>query len=244
MTYKIKLDVFEGPFDLLLHLIKINEMDIYDIKIVEITKQYLEYIETMRKLDLEIAGEFIVMASTLIQLKARNLLPEREDEQETEEDEIHSTEDLIKQLVEYRKFKEVSGFLKECEDKQFNVFTRDIPFVLKEEKTDSEYETIPIEKLIEAFSNVIAYATPEAIQRILREEHTVEEKILYIREALKDNDKLSFNELINSQMEKLEIIVIFIALLELTRLREIKITQKKRDNVIYIMKNSSQEVTA
>ena len=240
LTYTIKLDVFEGPFDLLLHLIKINEMDIYDIKIAEITTQYLEYIEKMRQLDLEIAGEFIVMASTLIQLKARQLLPERESNEESQEDEIYSTEDLIKQLVEYRKFKGVSGFLKECEEKNFDIFTRDVPFILYEEQTDSEYRTIPMEELIDAFSNVLVYATEDVIHRIIREEFTLEEKIDYFREILKETEKISFNELINPKMKKLEIIVSFIALLELARLKEVNIVQKKGEYEIFIIRINNE----
>lgn len=240
MTYTIKLDVFEGPFDLLLHLIKINEMDIYDIKIAEITNQYLEYIEKMRQLDLEIAGEFIVMASTLIQLKARQLLPEREYEEETPEDEIRSTEDLIRQLIEYRKFKEVSEFLKECEQRNINIFTRDVPFVSEVEQEDSEYQTVPLQELLDAFSNVLVYATEDVIHRIIREEFTLEEKIDYIRVMLKETEKILFDELINPKMKKLEIIVSFIALLELARLKEIAIVQKKGEKKILIIRRSNE----
>ena len=240
LTYTIKLDVFEGPFDLLLHLIKINEMDIYDIKIAEITNQYLEYIEKMRQLDLEIAGEFIVMASTLIQLKARQLLPEREYEEETPEDEIRSTEDLIRQLIEYRKFKEVSEFLKECEQRNINIFTRDVPFVSEVEQEDSEYQTVPLQELLDAFSNVLVYATEDVIHRIIREEFTLEEKIDYIRVMLKETEKILFDELINPKMKKLEIIVSFIALLELARLKEIAIVQKKGEKKILIIRRSNE----
>ncbi|MBI1785148.1 segregation/condensation protein A, partial [Candidatus Sumerlaeota bacterium] len=126
--YKVKLQVFEGPLDLLLHLVKINEMDIYDIQIAEVTKQYLEYIRLMQSLDLEVAGEFIVMASTLLNIKLRSLLPDsgEPDEDEEELGDILTAQALMEQLVQYRKFKEAAARLQEQEEQQARIFFRDV----------------------------------------------------------------------------------------------------------------------
>ena len=127
MSYKIKLEVFEGPLDLLLYLIKKNEIDIYDIPIATITEQYLEYLELMRMLDLNIAGEFLVIAATLIHIKSKMLLPPDEKELLPEEEE-DPREELVRRLVEYKKFKEVAGILQDLESQRKKMFTRDIPF--------------------------------------------------------------------------------------------------------------------
>jgi segregation and condensation protein A len=228
MTYRIKLPVFEGPFDLLLHLVKINQMDIYDIEIAKITEQYLEYIETAERLNIELAGEFLVMAATLINIKSRSLLPApvEDEEGEEQEDEITSARALIEQLVEYRRFKEAALSLGDREREQSRVFyrTRVIPILAPEaDLTVSEDLTA----LLTAFGRVLRYASSEDFHRVVEERFRVEDKIVDIEERLRRESQLSLRALFDRSFTKLESICIFLALLELCRRKRIRIQQKK-----------------
>lgn len=226
MTYRVKLPVFEGPFDLLLHLVRVNQMDIYDIEIAKITGQYLEYIEAAEKLNIELAGEFLVMAATLINLKSRALLPvigEEEDE-ETAEDEITSARALIHQLVEYRRYKEAARTLAERESDQARVFyrTRVIPIVAPE----ADAQVVEnLESLFSAFSRVLRFATSEDFHRILEERFRVEDKVIDIEQRLQTEGRVSLRALFDRCVNKMESIVTFLALLELCRRRRICLEQ-------------------
>ena len=243
MTYRIKLDVFEGPFDLLLHLIKINEMDIYDIKIAEITKQYLEYIHLMEELDLELAGEYLVMAATLINIKSRTLLPPREGEEiEDEIDEIMSTKELIRQLVEYRKYKELAQSLRSRESQNLNIFYRTniipiLPYLEQEEDVIKE----DIKRLFDAFARVVTFIEKKPYHYVSSEKYTVDDKIILIRTQLESAEQILLHKLFENCFHKLEIIVTFLATLELVRLKEIKILQSGLFKEIYIQRRLSEE---
>jgi len=226
MTYRIKLPVFEGPFDLLLHLVKENQMDIYDIEIARITEQYLEYIEAAEKLDIELAGEFLVMAATLINIKSRALMPApaEEEEAEAEEDEITSTRALIRQLVEYRRFKEAAQTLGEREEEHSRVFyrTRIIPIVAP----DADGQVMEnLEALFSAFGRVLRYATSKDFHRVIEERFRVEDKITDIEHRLRHETRLSLRALFDRCINKIESIVTFLALLELCRRRQIRLAQ-------------------
>ncbi|PIW67316.1 MAG: segregation/condensation protein A, partial [Candidatus Omnitrophica bacterium CG12_big_fil_rev_8_21_14_0_65_42_8] len=173
MSYKVKLDVFEGPLDLLLYLIKKNEIDIYDIPIAAITEQYLEYLELMRMLDLNIAGEFLVIAATLIHIKSKMLLPPDEKELLPEEEE-DPREELVRRLVEYKKFKEVAGILQGLEGQRKKMFTRDIPFEVEPGEVFFEASLFD---LIAAFTRVLKDVPKEMFQEIIKDEFTVEQKV-------------------------------------------------------------------
>lgn len=244
MSYKIKLDVFEGPFDLLLHLIKISEMDIYDIKISEITKQYLEYIRLMEQLDLELAGEYLVMAATLINIKARTLLPTHDDDNlEDEIDEIMSTKELIRQLVEYRKYKELAQSLRTKESQNLNVFYRTniVPiFPHIEQQEDPVQEDI--KRLFDAFTRVISFIDKKNLHQVSLEEYSIDDKITLIRTQLESAEQILLNKLFENCFSKSEIIVTFLASLELARLREIKILQSSTFKEIYIVKRPADEI--
>jgi len=234
MTYRIKLPVFEGPFDLLLHLVKENQMDIYDIEIARITEQYLEYIEAAETLNIELAGEFLVMAATLINIKSRALLPTPtlEEEDEAEEDEITSTRALIHQLVEYRRFKEAAQTLAERAQEQSRVFyrTRVIPIVAPEA---DGLVMENLEALFAAFGRVLRYATSKDFHRVLEERFRVEDKILDIEQRLSLEKSLSLRALFDRCIHKIESIVTFLALLELCRRRRIRLKQRRPfDDVI------------
>lgn len=225
MTYTIKLPVFEGPFDLLLHLIKVNEMDIQDIQIAEITKQYVEYIDMMRELDLELAGEFLVMAATLIHLKARTLLPvpPEPEEQEEEINEIVSAKELVRQLVEYRKYKEAAAALRRREEAASRVFFRTNPVRVVPERTGELSADVSL--LYKAFSRVLRYVDSPSFAPEMEEQFSVEEKIRYIEDLMECSKPIDLEELFGRCFNRTEIIVTFLAVLELCRLRRIAIQQ-------------------
>ncbi len=235
MSYRIKIRVFDGPFDLLLHLIKINEMDIYDIPIAEITNQYLEYIQLMKDLNLEVAGDFLVMAATLINIKARSLLPPREDEGEEEEiDEILSARELMRQLIEYRKFKDLAFSLREKEEEYADVFFR--TGVLPEpagEKKD-ELTSQNLQNLFSAFARVLRYVEAKGYHEVSEEQFTVEEKIIYLRVLLAEEKMVDIIKIFERCLNKIEIIATFLATLELCRLQEIILQQTGHFEPIYI----------
>lgn len=215
MTVPISLPVFEGPLDLLLHLIKENKIDIYDIPIAMITKQYLEYLELMKELDLNIASEFLVMAATLIYIKSRMLLPKQEIYEE--EDPRH---ELVEKLVEYQKFKKASQILKE----RYQIWSMAFP-----RKTSKEEEfflqELSIFDLLTAVKKLLEIPEPKIY--IPKEYIKVEDKIEEIMNILKIKKSIAFDELFKPRASKLEIIVTFLALLELLKLRVIKAYQER-----------------
>ena len=224
--YKVRLEIFEGPLDLLLYLIKKEELDIYDIPIERITQQYLEYLELMRLLDLEIAGEFLVMAATLMYIKSRTLLPE---DQRTAED-VEEGEDprweLVRQLVEYKKFKDAAEQLAAREVQRQDIFARtpaDPKLPVEPSLTMGE---VSLFDLINAFNEVLKRATKrEDFREILDEHFTVAEKIEMILRRIAQSARLAFQELFDQAASRTEIVVTFLAVLELIRLQQIAVRQ-------------------
>ena len=251
MAYNVKIDVFKGPFDLLLHLVRLHEMDIYDIQIAEITNQYLGYIREMEKLDLEVAGDFLVMAATLIYLKSRTLMPpvtgeeEEEEEEEEELDEayesIRNAEDLMRRLIEYRQFKEVAHKLSEREDEQLRVFYRNtvLPAIERGDAGAEMREDISL--LFSAFSRVLDFAEGRPTHQVFEEEFSVEEKIEHIREQLERRRRLSLHGLFERCLNKQELITLFLALLEVCRMRLARVRQKGNYQDIEIVLPSEPE---
>lgn len=228
MTYTIKLPEFEGPFDLLLHLIRVNEMDIHDITISVITRQYLDYLDLMRELDLELAGEFLVMAATLIRIKARTLLPvpPELEEQEEEIDEILSARELVRQLVEYRKFKEASVKLRRKEEETSRLIFRNkqyVPDLPEEEKEDA---TTDIGLLYKAFARVLRFVDTPAYSPQINEQYAVEDKIAYIEDMLQVGSEVNLEDVFKRCFCRQEVIVTFLALLELCRMKRLVIRQE------------------
>ncbi len=215
-TYSVRLDKFEGPLDLLLYLIRKNEIDIYDIPIAEITGQYLQYIELMRMLDLDVAGEFIIMAATLIRIKARLLLPRQEDE--LEED---PREELILALLEYRRFKEASGILHRYESKERGILTRR-DFSVVDTSTSEEFVLeATVFDLLAAFKKVMDQYGREDQHSVSREDIKVEDCIARILSLLESEDGVEFERLFGEAPARLLIIVMFMAILELVKRNEI-----------------------
>ena len=223
MSYRVKLEIFEGPLDLLLYLIKKEELDICSISITRITDEYLEYINLMQILDLDVASEFLVVAATLMQIKSRMLLPEEElGEEEQEED---SSEALVRQLLEYKKYKEAAGNLGQMELEQHDVFTR--PGGV--EVSDGENEVlldVSLFDLLGAFSDVLGRLKEEPITEIVKDKTTVREKIRFIMDILRGEKPVEFSRLFAKVSSKVEAIVTFLALLELIKLQEVRVVKK------------------
>lgn len=214
MDYTVKLEIFEGPLDLLLYLIKKNDLDIYDIPISQITAEYLAYIELIKMLNLEAVGEFLVMAATLMQIKVRMLLPRAP--QDAEEEEKDPRVELVAKLLEYQKFKQTAKFLESRELEQQQIFSREEPIFGE----DDYVLGASIFDLLEAFRLVIQEAEEE-VKEIISEEIPLEEKIRYILECLKGKEYILFRQLFNLQEGRLSLIVTFLALLELVRLKQV-----------------------
>lgn len=231
MSIEVKLSIFEGPLDLLLFLIKKDEIDIYDIPIIEITNQYMEYLKLMKRLNLEIAGEFLIMASTLMYIKSKMLLPK---EEIALEEEIDPREELVQQLLEYEKYKKIADKLKELELVQKDIFIR-FPSEIEFEEEEKLILNVNIFDLLEAFKNVVKKVEISIIE-ITKEEFTIEQKEKEILNFLKNEQIINFNEIFRLCKSKMEIIVTFLTLLELVRQKKIKIWQEKLFSEIKIFR--------
>ena len=226
MQYQVKLDIFEGPLDLLLYLIKKNEVDIYDIPMALITGQYLEYLELMKVLNLDIAGEFLVMASTLIKIKSQMLLPPVEGEGEGE-DETDPRAELMEHLLEYQRYKEAAHQLVTRELLEKDIFKRPQTEDPGEAKVDGDMLIeASLFDLVDALRKVIERKDlPENIMGVALEKMTVRDKIVSILRQLKETPQLVFQSLFDPLVTRFEIVVTFLAVLELIRLRAIRVFQ-------------------
>ncbi|MGZ5024039.1 MAG: segregation and condensation protein A [Chthoniobacterales bacterium] len=224
--YKVKLEIFEGPLDLLLYLIKRDELDIYDISIERITRQYLEYLQAFKELNIDVAGEFVVMAANLIYLKSRSLLPVDQQPPEEDAEEDDPRWDLIRQLIEYKKFKEAAAQLQVRQLEEAGRFVRQTNGVDPIAAAPLHLGEVGIFQLINAFQNVIKrLEAREDLQEIFGEHYTVSDKIEWILQHVADGVPLRFSELFASMASRVEIVVTFLALLELIRLRQVRATQ-------------------
>ncbi len=231
--YKIKLDIFEGPLDLLLYLVKKEHVNICDIPIVNITEQYLKYLELMKLLDLNIAGDFLVMAATLINIKSKMLLPQEKSEEEPEEEDPRS--ELVQRLLEYQKFKEVANELRDKEENRQKVFVRPRDKQLQDQPPEVYFEASVFD-LISAFSKALKQVPKEVFYQVIKDEFTVEEKIHQLLHMLVKKPQVGLFELFNSAKSKLEIVAYFLAVLELIRLKEIVVMQEQTfDNIVLFL---------
>ncbi|MBF0503908.1 MAG: segregation/condensation protein A [Candidatus Omnitrophica bacterium] len=241
MNYKIHLEKFEGPLDLLLYLIKKDDIDICDIPIATITDQYMEYIHMMKLLDLDVVGDFLVMAATLMQIKSKMLLPP---------DPLSATEapdprqELVDRLREYEQFKAVALGLKNKEYQRQNLFGRivdeDKINEIKEEAQEILFEPTLFD-LINAFSEALKHIPDRNDYQVTGEKYTVDEKIHSLLDLLKDRSRLSLMELFKRSSGRPEIICTFIAILELIRLKEIIVLQQRHFADIEILRNTPEE---
>ncbi len=228
--YNIKVPVFEGPFDLLLHLIRENKIDIYDIPIALITSQYLQYIEMMKELNLEIAGEFIVMAATLIHIKSRMLLPP--DEEDSLEEQEDPRRELVQRLIEYQKYKEAALDFRSKESEWMKVFCRE-PLSDEEEGELCLFD-LSLFDLIDAFKKILDKAPPEVVS-ITKETLTVKDRMSVIMEIIEGQDAVRFEELFKNGITRIQLIVTFVALLELIRLGLARAYQEREFGNIWVI---------
>ncbi len=233
--YKVKLEVFEGPLDLLLYLIKKDEIDIYDIPIERITRQYLDYMEMFKVLDLDIAGEFVVMAANLIYIKSRSLLPVHQQPPEEAAEENDPRWELVRQLIEYKKFKDAAGHLQQRELAQEGSFPHvaDAPDTVGERPLGE----VSIFDLINAFHKVVARVNQsEDLREIFEENFTVSDKIDLVMKMTASGVPVAFTELFASVASRAEIVVTFLALLELIRMKHLRAIQSEAFGEIEIVR--------
>ncbi len=234
--YKIKLDQFEGPLDLLLFFIKRDELNIYDIPISRITKEFLEYVNLIKLLDLELAGDFILMASTLMHIKVRMLLPKEIDQKGQE---IDPRTELVQALLEYKKYKEVAEELTFFESNQRKLSFRG-NFTADEKESLPEYETllrnVSIFDLAKAFKNALARIKEKTVHEIKKINVTVDEQMKFIMDSLSQKNEMDFIGLVSVLKEKIRIVITFIALLELTKMGQIGIKESSNFNDFVLYK--------
>lgn len=234
MNYQFKINEFEGPLDLLLHLIKESKMDIMDIEIVTLTDQYLKYIENMHRINLTVASEYLVLASELTYLKSKYLLPRNENE-ELDDEYIEAKENLVARLLEYQQYKELTGTFKELEEKRKEMYTK-TPSNLKAYKKDEVMlnGNISLDDLLAAFQKFMLrkkYEEP-IITKVTTKEISVEERTKSIKNILKLKRKVEFFELFES-ISKPYVVVTFLSILEMAKKKELIITQENNFDKIY-----------
>lgn len=233
MDYQVKIDIFEGPLDLLLHLIQKADLDITDIPIAQITSEYLSYIDLMQELNLNVAGEFLVMATTLMQIKARMLLPV---EGNPEGEGPDPRAELVQRLMEYQKFKEAAQVLGQKFESQRDLYYRGAPIFNRDDQTLE----IEMTQLVDAFQKVLSQSDV-TVREILVEEIPVEVRIREIMDILESKSFVGFHELFPSDAPRKTLVVTFLALLELIRLRQVRVAQAANFGDIHISKLQEAE---
>ncbi len=238
MSYKFQLEMFEGPLDLLLYLIRKNEVNIYDIPVTQITEQYMECIEMMKMLDLDGIGEFLVMAATLLQIKSRMLLPQDPNQIDDSED---PRVELVRRLEEYQRIKEAAEELRLRAEKRSDLFPRRIDEqALDDLKNDSKevFFEANLFDLITALTVALANKPEKGSYEVVREEHTVASKVHTILHVLVERPRILLNELFENASDKMEVIVTFMAVLELCRVKEVVLVQKRLFADIELVRNA------
>jgi segregation and condensation protein A len=240
--YEVKLDMFEGPLDLLLYLVTKAEVDIVNLPVAQITAQYLEYLDLMTELNIDIAADYLHMAATLTYLKARELLPPIEGEElaQTEEG-IYNREELVRQLLEYQKFKQAAGAFKNFETEQIHLFKRGIADAIERGPEDAEsvdFGTISLFDILSAFKRVMERAqTDDAYrQTVLADTVKIDDRIERVLSVLTDHAEVRFEELFSDDVRKLVLVVTFMAILELVKMREITFRQEERFGPIFVVR--------
>jgi segregation and condensation protein A len=224
LPYQVRIENFEGPLDLLLHLIKKNEINIYDIPVAMIAQQYLEYLEAMEVLNLNVAGDFLVMAATLLQIKSKMLLPVDETADE-DEDGPDPREELVRRLLEYKAFKEAARQLDDQEKVWREIFWREQAPSVEEVEEDLPLENVSLFDLVDALKEVLERNPSSRLMEIVPDNLTVRERMNLILETLEGKDSVSFAALFEGSSHRMVVVVTFLALLELMRLRVARVFQ-------------------
>lgn len=239
LPYQVRIENFEGPLDLLLHLIKKSEINIYDIPINLIAQQYLEYVEAMKELNLNVAGEFLVMAATLLQIKSKMLLP-ADEAAEDEEDGPDPREELVRRLLEYKTYKEAARQLDGQEKMWREIFSREPePVVAEVESDETLMENVSLFDLVDALKAIVERNPGKTLIEIVPDNLTVRERMNVILETLEGKDSVSFAALFDGSCHRLVIIVTFLALLELIRLRVAHVFQSETFGPILVSRTFS-----
>jgi len=232
MAYQVKLSVFEGPLDLLLFLIKKNEVNIYDIPIADITQQYMEYIKMMKILDLEVAGEFMLMAATLMRIKVQMMLPVPESEEEEIED---PRTRLVERLLEYQRYKEASETLGKNEEKQRQRFHRVL--FSKEERPEAGYnweENLSLFDLLDALQQVLMQRSKIEYYEVQLDEISMEERMAYVLEMCEKHSRILFTDMLQETGSRMFLVITFLAILELARRHQILLFQANPFKEIWV----------
>jgi segregation and condensation protein A len=239
LPYQVRIENFEGPLDLLLHLIKKNEINIYDIPIAMIAQQYLSYIEAMKDLNLTVAGEFLVMAATLLQIKSKMLLPV-EESAEDDEDGPDPREELVRRLLEYKTFKEAARQLDTQERMWREIYSR--PIAPSEDVAQSDetlLDNIGLFDLVDALQEILNRNPGKKLLEIIPDNLTVRDRMNVLLEALEGQESIGFEALFEASCHRLVIIVTFLALLELIRLRTVRVYQAENFGPIMVSRTFS-----
>ena len=235
MSYRVRLEVFEGPLDLLLHLVKKNEVDLSDLPVATITDQYIAYLDLLQQLDLDMAGEYLVMAATLLHLKSRLLLPSEEAADEESGEDPRA--ELARQLLEYQRFKEAAEMLDRNSMLGRDVFTR-VP--LRNEAIDGqgiaqdvqnvtdEICDVSLGDLLDALQEVLKNTEPDIVHQVMLEQISLREQVCMVLDLLRERTQVTFTELLSTDTSRLQILVTFLAALELVRTRMVDVNQDKR----------------
>ncbi len=231
MSTHVQLEIFEGPLDLLLHLIKKNEVSITDIPIATITEQYLATLDLMQTLSLDVAGEFLVMAATLIHIKSRMLLPAGDDEPDEEEG-VDPRDELVRRLLEYQRYKDAAMELEQREILTRDVFVRGVPPT--EEVGPRGFREISIFELLGALKRVIERLPKDTVHEVTLEKITVREKMTLLLDKLRIEGRVLFESLFDEVKTRMEVVVTFLAMLELVKVRAIRIVQEEMAGTIVI----------
>lgn len=243
MTLNIKIENFEGPFDLLLHLIKKSEMDIYDIKIHEITNKYLQYISKMKEMDLEVTSEFIVIAANLLEIKSRMLLPNIAEDETAADAESDPRKELISKLIEYKKFKSIAEVLRRKEEDFGVVFTKKAEIIEDANKDEDALDVLKSITMLDLYNLYNAlinkYYSKINKENVIQREipvdaYKIEDKMEYLKQRICFGKKTMFSNILMSCENKMERVVTFLALLELIKLKNVKALQEKNFTDIYL----------
>ncbi|TDJ53939.1 MAG: segregation and condensation protein A [Nitrospina sp.] len=239
MTYQLKLDIFEGPLDLLLHLIKEQKMDIHDISVAEISNQYLSYLDLMNDLNLDVAGEYLVMAAELTRLKSKILLPSHGEDEDGEEG-TDPRDELARRLMEYQRYKHAAGDLRNLEYERQQLFSRGSEIQIEEGEEEVIVDATVFD-LFSAFKQVLSQRTFKEDFEIKITTLSVSERITRVLDTLNENESVTFESLFVDNRTKQEIIVTFLALLELMRMSLIRVQQGTHFETIRVYRASNRE---
>ena len=232
--FSIQLDNFTGPLDLLLHLIRKNEMEITDIPIAEITRQYLAVIDTMQTLNLDVAGEFLLMAATLLHIKSRLLLPQVAEDGGEEEDDEDPRAELVRRLLEYQKYKDAALQLDELPQLNRDLFARSAPAPEVVEDGEGEFVGVGLYDLLQALQQLLKERPAPLVHQVMSEQLSVTERINAILTSLQGQQSLAFAELFPAEANRHEVIVTFLAMLELVKMRLVRLLQSQRFGAIWL----------